>query len=205
MALLRKKFTVLTSGAALTAIVAFLGVTALQDRDQATTDEPATTDQQIAAAELPDSDQTAIVEAGAVEGASNDASDPAPIPVSQRSGQLNFSLGSIEDLRDHQLTDVISKIENVPGVDEQTKVWIAMSDVASAPGVETLLHIKGPLTCGRAGCELVVRGVHGGVQSTFLETVGESIDAPQMDTLIINHGTEFEVTWVFDGEKFVRK
>ena len=117
---------------------------------------------------------------------------------------LDFSLGAFNDLKDVQLSDLVKKVERVPGVPEETKVWVATADIASAPGIETLYHVKGPLTCGSIGCDLIVIGESGGSRRILLETVGERVDAPEIDTLIINQGTSSESVWVFDGDKFVK-
>lgn len=111
---------------------------------------------------------------------------------------LDFSLGSIDDLRKFQLSSLIDKIESVEGVAEETKVWVAAADVASAPGEETFYHVKGPLTCGRIGCELIVIGASG---SVLLETIGEDVSAPAMDTLVVNQGSGTAVVWVFDSPR----
>ena len=141
----------------------------------------------------------------AVSAESADRAQPEPTTVdnnSNRAVSIDFSRGGVDDLRNLQLTDLLSKIESVPGVSDETKVWIASADVASAPGSETLYHIKGPLTCGSVGCDLIVAG---GSDQILLETVGESVDAPEMDTLIINQGASSETVWEFNGDRFVRK
>jgi len=127
----------------------------------------------------------------------DDEPAPSAAPVS-----LDFSLGSVDDLRNLRAAPLLEKIDSVPGVAEKTKVWVASADVASAPGDETFYHIKGPLTCGRIGCDLIVAGASG---SILLETVGEDISSPAMNTLIINQGSGTAVTWVFDGAEFVEK
>lgn len=116
--------------------------------------------------------------------------------------RLDFTRGSMDDLRDDKLTGLVEKISGVPGVADKTKVWVAKSDVASTPGMETLYHVKGPLTCGSVGCDLVVVDQSG---SALLSTVGESVVSPQIDTLIINQGAATEVTWVFNGAVFIEK
>ncbi|MCB2114424.1 MAG: hypothetical protein R3C42_05840 [Parvularculaceae bacterium] len=115
---------------------------------------------------------------------------------------LDFSLGSLADLRGLGAASMLDKIDAVEGVAEKTKVWVATADVASAPGDETFYHVKGPLTCGRIGCDLIVSSASGDV---LLETVGEGISSPAMDVLVINKGVGASVTWVFDGAHFVEK
>ncbi|WDI32187.1 hypothetical protein PUV54_03145 [Hyphococcus flavus] len=144
-----------------------------------------------------------VAQAEPSESADSAQQEPAAINnnSTRRAVSIDFSRGGVDDLRDLQLTELLSKLESVPGVSDDTKVWIASADVASTPGSETLYHIKGPLTCGSAGCDLIVAG---GSQ-ILLETVGESVDAPAIDTLIINQGTSSETVWEFNGDRFVRK
>lgn len=141
-----------------------------------------------------------------VSAESADSAQPEPSAINSDNGNravnIDFSRGGVDDLRNLQLTDLLSKIEGVPGVADETKVWIASADVASAPGSETLYHIKGPLTCGSVGCDLIVAG---GSNQILLETVGESVDAPEIDTLVINQGTSSEVVWEFNGDRFIKK
>jgi len=115
---------------------------------------------------------------------------------------LEFSRGGVQDLQDARLTALAEKLASVPGVPEQTKVWIATADVASAPGVETIYHVKGPLTCGSHGCELVVVSE---AQNILLETAGDSIEAPEMDTLVVNPGSGSETIWTFNGDTFEKE
>lgn len=126
----------------------------------------------------------------------------APPPASTPPGTLDFSIGSIDDLRTDQLAAIVAKIEEVEGVAGDTKIWVATADVASAPGAETFYHVKGPLTCGRIGCDLVVVSAS---KAVLLETVGEGISAPQIDTLVINQGTGMSVTWVFNGSEYEQR
>ena len=129
-----------------------------------------------------------------------DAARPAAAtPAVEAPADLDFSLGSVDDLRKDQLSSAVAKIESVAGVAEQTKVWVATADIASAPGIETLYHLKGPLTCGRIGCDLLVVS---GSKAVLLETIGEGVSSPAIDTLVINQGTGSAVTWEFDGARF---
>jgi hypothetical protein len=115
---------------------------------------------------------------------------------------LSFALGSMDDLRAAGLATLAERVGRVEGVADETKVWVARGDVARAPGVETIYHVKGPLTCGRIGCDIAVVSAAGGL---LLETVGETVDVPEPDTLVINEGTPSEVVWVFDGARFVTR
>ncbi|MCA8889552.1 MAG: hypothetical protein KDA46_12020, partial [Parvularculaceae bacterium] len=130
--------------------------------------------------------------------------NPAPAPATS-SASLDFTLGSLDDLRREPVASLLEKIDSIPDVAERTKVWTARADVASAPGVETFYHVKGPVTCGRVGCDLVVLGDVGGARALLLDTVAEDVSSPQADTLVVNAGTPAEVTWVFDGAAFVEQ
>ncbi len=112
---------------------------------------------------------------------------------------IDFSIGSIDDLRRDRLSTPLEKIESVAGVAVETKVWVATADVASASGVETFYHLKGPLTCGRIGCDLILVSAS---KAVLLETIAEGVSSPQIDTLIVNQGTDAAVTWVFNGSEF---
>ncbi|MEZ5918158.1 MAG: hypothetical protein R3C40_11455 [Parvularculaceae bacterium] len=126
-------------------------------------------------------------------------------PRAAAPASLNFTLGSLDDLRREPVASLLEKIDSIPDVAERTKVWTASADVASAPGVETFYHVKGPVTCGRVGCDLVVLGDVGGARTLLLDTVAEDVASPQVDTLVVNAGTPAEVTWVFDGAEFVEQ
>ena len=148
-----------------------------------------------------------IVADNTASGDSNGSSLVRPNSANASTGDainLDFILGAFENLEDVPLSKLVEKIESVTGVAEETKVWVATANVASTPGSETLFHVKGPLTCGSVGCELIVVGDWGGTQKILLETVGERVDAPEIDTLIVNQDTVSEVVWKFNGEKFVK-
>ena len=149
---------------------------------------------------IADAAENALSQTAAV-GASDDATDDETDDETGAEAPpvIEFARGSMDDLRSAGLTRLIEKIESVAGVAEETKVWMATAEIASAAGEETVFQLKGPLTCGRLGCDIAVTG--GG--RILLETVGETVSAPQIDTLIINAGADTAVTWVFNGEEFV--
>ncbi len=130
--------------------------------------------------------------------------DDAPRAAAEPAS-LDFTIGSIADLRGEPVSSLMEKIDSLPDVADRTKVWVASADVCSAPGVETFYHVKGPVTCGRIGCDLVVIGEVGGARKVLLETVGEDVSSPQANTLVINAGGPAAVTWVFDGATFVEQ
>jgi len=57
-------------------------------------------------------------------------------------------------------------------------------------------------SAARKGCELIVISASG---SVLLETIGEDVSAPAIDTLVVNQGSGTAVVWVFDGAEFVEK
>lgn len=197
MATSKKYFTILAIALPLTAIIIWLGLVAFADGDDAAGAADLDDSQEIISAQSEDETESNAESENEVE--------PIDASLEQSVQSIDFTIGSMEDLRDAQLSNLIEKIESVPGVAEKTKVWIAIADVASAPGQEEFFHIKGPLTCGRIGCDLVVMGEHNGVQKVFLETIGESVEAPAFDELVINKGTNQEVIWEFNGEEYVEK
>ncbi|GEM_PF-5286392 len=104
------------------------------------------------------------------------------------------------------LRELGARIEKAPEEAlKKTTIFVASADVASLPGPEAVAFVKGPVTCGRVGCKLVIVGLIDGKKTTLLETLGETIDAPSIDKIIVNRGTEFEVVWEFDGEAFVEQ
>lgn len=139
-------------------------------------------------------DAERMIVAEALDTGGEDAPAPTFAPAS-----IDFSIGSIDDLRRDQLSTPLEKIESVAGVASETKVWVATADVASAPGVETFYHLKGPLTCGRIGCDLILVSAS---KAVLLETIAEGVSSPQIDTLIVDQGTDAAVTWVFNGSEF---
>lgn len=146
-----------------------------------------------------DAELTVVADAAA----DMDTQAPAETDVSQDDANaISFSLGSLDNLRAEPLATLLAKVESVADVAADTKVWVAEADIARAPGAETIYHVKGPLTCGRIGCDLVVVGDHDGARKVFLQTVGESVSSPGVDTLVINEATPSAATWVFNGEVF---
>jgi len=201
VASLSKNSIMVISGSGIAAIAAGLGLTTMAGKDQPANGAPREEAQAVVQEpSAPQQDETSSSGATDDEATSNESNDE-PADAASGGADIVFTRGSLSDLVDAQLAGVIKKLESVPGVSDTTKVWIADADVASAPGVERIFHIKGPLTCGSAGCDLIVTG--GG--HTLLETIGEGIDCPEIDTLVINQGTALEAAWVFNGETFVEK
>lgn len=117
-----------------------------------------------------------------------------------------FRTGDTKMLVELGMREIAARVEKAPGdAAKKTTIFVASADVASLPGPEAVAFVKGPVTCGRLGCKLVIVGLIDGKKVTLLETLGETVDAPSLDKLIVNKGTEFEVTWTFDGERFVEQ
>ncbi|MCB2114425.1 MAG: hypothetical protein R3C42_05845 [Parvularculaceae bacterium] len=92
------------------------------------------------------------------------------------------------------------RIARAPGALRHTKVWTARADVCSTPGEEILMQIRSPLTCGSLGCEmLVLSDAGGGAPRVIMRTVGDSIDSPVIDGLIINRGSKNQRAWRYDA------
>ena len=118
--------------------------------------------------------------------------------------EIRFSRGSVKDLYAARMAQTMTRIEKSPGAEEQTKVWIAHADLTSLPGLETIVHVKNPVSCGSLGCELVIMGEIDGKKTVLLRTICESITSLAQDKLITNQGSKYEITWVFDGTKFIQ-
>lgn len=187
MAIMKVGPIAIISGLALAGIGA---AATLMSRDGKQTAAPAPAAvESPAPAQIAQADESADAEIPDAGGEVAQASTSAPAGI-------DFMIGSVDDLRRDQLSAPLEKIESVAA---ETKVWVAAADVASAPGVETFYHLKGPLTCGRIGCDLIVVSAS---KAVLLETIAEGVSSPQIDTLIVNQGTDTSVTWVFNGSKF---
>lgn len=187
MAIMKVGPIAIISGLALAGIGA---AATLMSRDGKQTAAPAPAAvESPAPAQIAQADESADAEIPDAGGEVAQASTSSPAGI-------DFMIGSVDDLRRDQLSAPLEKIESVAA---ETKVWVATADVASAPGVETFYHLKGPLTCGRIGCDLIVVSAS---KAVLLETIAEGVSSPQIDTLIVNQGTDTVVTWVFNGSKF---
>lgn len=187
MAIMKVGPIAIISGLALAGIGA---AATLMSRDGKQTAAPAPAAvESPAPAQIAQADESADAEIPDAGGEVAQASTSSPAGI-------DFMIGSVDDLRRNQLSALLEKIESVAA---ETKVWVAAADVASAPGVETFYHLKGPLTCGRIGCDLIVVSAS---KAVLLETIAEGVSSPQIDTLIVNQGTDTVVTWVFNGSKF---
>jgi len=119
--------------------------------------------------------------------------------------KVQFQKQSTKELYALGLRDLATLVEGPPGVAEKTRVWVAQADLARLPGLETIVHVKGPVTCGRIGCNIVILGNVGGTEKIILETIGETIESPRRDRIIINQGTEYQIKWRFNGVRFVAR
>lgn len=98
-----------------------------------------------------------------------------------------------------------SRISKTPGAMQRTRVWMARADVCNLPGDEILMQIRGPLTCGSLGCEMVVLSDAEGAPRVLLRTIGDTIDAPVIDGLVINRGAKNQRVWRYDYDKKFRE
>ncbi len=103
------------------------------------------------------------------------------------------------------LRDLSILVEGPPGVAEKTRVWVAQADVSRLPGLETIVQVKGPMTCGRIGCNIIILGKVGGVDKIILETMGETIESSRTDRVRINQGTGKVIEWRFNGSRFAAR
>ncbi len=94
-------------------------------------------------------------------------------------------------------------IEGPPGVAAKTRVWVAKADLTRLPGLETIVQVKSPVTCGRIGCSIVILGTVGGTEKIILETVGETIEFQRTDRIRIHQGTGEFINGRFNGRRIV--
>jgi len=123
---------------------------------------------------------------------------------SAKNREIRFSRGSANDLYAARMARTMTRIEKAPGAAKQTKIWVAYADLSSLPGLEKIIHVKNPVTCGSIGCELIIMGDIDGKQTILLRTIGETITSLAPDKLVINQGSKYEITWAFDGARFIQ-
>ncbi len=112
---------------------------------------------------------------------------------------------SEEYLAEMSMAREASRLLKAPGAMRRTKVWMARADVCNLPGDEILMQIRGPLTCGSLGCEMVVLSDADGAPRVLLRTVGDTIDAPVIDGLVINRGAKNQRAWRYENDKTFRE
>ena len=118
--------------------------------------------------------------------------------------QFNFFAQGTSSLRSTGDQRLMRMFERAPEAAARTTVWIAKADICDLPGDETMMHIEGPLTCGSAGCQMVVMGEVGGRQKIIARMVGETVSVPQRERLVMNEGTKSETTYRFDRGQYKR-
>jgi len=112
--------------------------------------------------------------------------------------RVSWSDATIEDLTRLRLGKTALSLSRAPGALPHTKVWIARADVCSETGEETLVQVRSPLTCGTLGCQMMIVTEAGGAPRVLMQTVGDTIDAPAMDEIVINGGAPRERVWRYD-------
>jgi len=103
-------------------------------------------------------------------------------------------------LADMQMDRESARISRAPGAMRHTKVWMARADVCGLPGDEILMQIRSPLTCGTLGCEMIVLSDAGGSPRVIMRTVGDTIDSPVIDGIVINRGSKNQRAWRYDAD-----
>lgn len=109
-----------------------------------------------------------------------------------------WSDATIEDLTRLRLENAALTLSRTPGALRHSKIWIARADVCSETGEETLVQIRSPLTCGSLGCQMMILTEAGGAPRIMMQTVGDTIDAPALDEIVINSGDKRERIWRYD-------
>ena len=113
-----------------------------------------------------------------------------------------WTTGSEKDLLDMRLMKETGRLKRAPEAMKNTRIWIARADVSELAGEEILMQIRSPLTCGSLGCELLVISEATGNPIVLLHTIGDTIDAPAMDELVINKGSTRQRAWKYSRARF---
>lgn len=121
------------------------------------------------------------------------------VGVKGRLSRVLWSTGSGKDLYAMRLLKTASRLERAPGAMKNTKIWMARADICSPPGDEILMQIRGPLTCGSLGCEMVILSEASGAPRVLLHTIGDTIDSPATDEVTINQGSSRQRDWKYDN------
>lgn len=119
--------------------------------------------------------------------------------------RVPWSAGSGADLYNMRLVKMARRLEQTPGAMKNTKIWIARADICALAGDEILMQIRSPLTCGSLGCELVVLSEANGGPQVLMRTIGDTIDAPAMNEIVINQGSNRQRSWKYDRGRFKQK
>lgn len=109
-----------------------------------------------------------------------------------------WSDASLQDLTQLRLEKTAATLSRTPGAMRHTKVWVARADVCSEAGEETLVQIRSPLTCGSLGCQMMILSEAGVAPRVLMQTVGDTIDAPALDEIVINSGDARQRVWRYD-------
>lgn len=126
-----------------------------------------------------------------------------PVGRKGRLRNVYWSVASDEQLYQMQLLKTARELATTPGAMQRTRVWMARADICGAEGEEILMQIRSPLTCGTLGCEMVVlTEAGGGGPRVLMRTIGNSIDAADLDELTINEGTKLERRWSYARGRF---
>ena len=136
---------------------------------------------------------------------SDEANERASSRDNENQRTIEFQALTSKHLPALGLRDLSTLIEGPPGVAEKTRVWVAKADVSRLPGLETIVQVKSPVTCGRIGCNITVLGTVGGTDKIILETMGETIESQRTDRVRIVQGTGKVIEWRFNGARFATR
>lgn len=109
------------------------------------------------------------------------------------------------DLYNMRMVKMARRLEQTPGAMKNTKIWIARADICSLAGDEILMQIRSPLTCGSLGCEMVILSEASGGPQVLMRTIGDTIDAPGMNQVVVNQGTDRQRSWNYDEGRYLQK
>ena len=124
------------------------------------------------------------------------------VGISGKMKAVKWATSPEKSLYDMRLEKTALRLARTPGAMRATKIWTARADVCDLPGDEILMQIRSPLTCGSLGCELLVLSDAGGAPRVVLQAIGDTIDSPARDKIVINQGVRRERTFDYVGDSF---
>lgn len=131
-----------------------------------------------------------------------DGSAVRPVGSEGRLRRMNWVRASERDLYALRLDQTARQLSSAPGAMERSDIWMARADVCATAGDEVLMQIRSPLTCGTLGCVMMVITESGGAPRVLLRTVGDTLDSPVTDEIIVNRGSSQQRIWRYARGRF---
>ncbi|MBT8472237.1 MAG: hypothetical protein HKN14_13975 [Marinicaulis sp.] len=124
-----------------------------------------------------------------------------PVGGRGRLQRVYWSDASTKELFDMRLEKTARQILRLPDAMRTTKILTARADICSTPGEETIMQIRSPLTCGTLGCQMVVLSEASGSPRVIMRTIGDTLDAPAIDQIVINRGSKRQRSWNYSNQR----